>query len=375
MKCTSLFAAFIFAVLIADQAQAGAPLPGVFMPAGAMAQADDFPTATALPDGRVLVCDSTACQHFDPATNAWSAPTAMLNQHAEHTATALADGRVLIAGVGWITPGEPSAEIFNPATGQFTATGGMLTPRFSAVAVRLASGEVLVMGGYDANDGSTVLASAEIYSPTTGIFRATGAMATARIGFTATVLNDGRVLVAGGFLSGLYLANAEIYSPQTGTFTAVAGGMTQPRYQHAAALLADGRVLVAGGWSYYFTSMRPTASAEIFDPATGAFSALAASMTDSRESLMLTLLPSGLVLAAAGYDASNEVLDTAEVFDPSTATFTRLPTTLHAAVEAPATASLADGRVLVAGGSNGAGGYVVSADLFVPDRVFAGGFE
>jgi hypothetical protein len=151
--------------------------------------------------------------------------------------------------------------------------------------------------------------------------------------------------------------------------------MTQPRYQHAAALLADGRVLVAGGWSYYFTSLRPTASAEIFDPVSGAFSAIAASMTDSRESLILTLLPSGLVLAAAGYDASNEVLNTAEVFDPSKGTFALLPTTLHAAVEAPATAALADGRVLVAGGSNGAGGYVVAANLFVPDRVFAGGFE
>lgn len=300
----------------------------------------------------------------------------MLDQHVQHTATALADGRVLIAGTAWDTTSHPSAELFDPTTGQFSITGAMVAPRYGATAVRLPSGEVLIVGGFDALHGSALLASAEIYSPTSGTFRATGSMASALMGFAATALSDGRVLVTGGALaSGAYLASAEIYDPGTGTFATVPGGMTQPRYEHAAVALADGRVLIAGGWSFYYGSMRPVATAEVFDPATNTFSALSASMTDARESLVMTLLPSGLVLAAAGFDASNEVLNTAEVFDPASATFTRLSTTLQVAAESPATALLADGRVLVAGGANGSGGFVTSADLFVPDRVFADGFE
>lgn len=362
--------------LTAIPARADAPLPGVFVPAGELAQADDLITATALPDGGVLTCDSTTCQRFSPSAGTWSNPLVMQDQHVEHTATALLDGRVLIAGTAWNTTNHPSAELFDPVTDRFSTTGAMVAPRFGAAALRLQSGEVLIAGGRDTLHGSVPMASAEIYSPTSGTFRSTGSMASTREGFTATLLSDGRVLVTGGVsATGGFLASAEIYSPATGTFATVAGGMTQPRYEHAAVLLADGRVLIAGGWSYYYSSTRPVASAEIFDPSTNTFSALSASMTDSREGLAMALLPSGLVLAAAGFDAHNEVLNNADVFDPASGSFTRLPTTLQVAAESPATALLADGRVLVAGGASGNGGFVASASLFVPDRVFAEGFE
>lgn len=362
--------------LAAGSPQAADPLPGVFVPASSMAQADDYATATPLTDGRVLVCDSTTCQRFAPSTSTWDNPLVMQDQHVEHTATALPDGRVLIAGTDWDTTSHPSAELFDPTTDRFSTTGAMVAPRYGAAAVRLPSGEVLIVGGRDALNSSVPLASAEIYSPTSGTFRATGSMASTREGFTATLLSDGRVLVTGGVSATVgFLASAEIYNPATGTFATVAGGMTQPRYEHAAVMLADGRVLIAGGWSYYYSSTRPVASAEIFDPSTNTFSALSASMTDSREGLAMTLLPSGLVLVAAGFDAHNEVLNNADVFDPASGSFTRLPSTLQVAAESPATALLADGRVLVAGGASGRGGFVTSADLFVPDRVFAEGFE
>ena len=115
--------------------------------------------------------------------------------------------------------------------------------------------------------------STDALAQSSGTFVATGSMHGPRDGFTATLLNDGRVLVTGGF-DGQVTASAELYDPSAGKFIS-AGTMSTPRARHTATLLADGRILIAGGSS----GREP--SAELFDPSTGVFTPTG-SMVDAR---------------------------------------------------------------------------------------------
>jgi WD40 repeat protein len=187
----------------------------------ANARLDD--TVTLLSDGRVLVTggiDNTgktlaSAELYDPKTGKFSPAGSMTTTRAFHTATLLSDGRVLIAGgekkdtgvcASCSTPSLASAELYDPATGKFIPTGLMTTGRFSQTATLLLDGQVLIAGGAKDNSFTASLASAELYDPKTGTFTATGSMANARQNNTATLLSDGRVLIAGS-------AGCEVYQP------------------------------------------------------------------------------------------------------------------------------------------------------------------
>jgi hypothetical protein len=186
---------------------------------------------------------------------------------------------VLVAGGSLVAAGSgskptASAELYDPKTGNFSPTGSMNVARVGQTATLLDDGRVLMVGG----DGpSGPLASAELYDPKTGRFSQTGPMATMRISHTATLLPSGQVLITGGAdsdddgLAANILATAELYDPATGTFTP-AGSMETRREDQTATLLANGRVLIAGGIdgspppSPLMTTITSLASAELYVP-------------------------------------------------------------------------------------------------------------
>ncbi|OGN85993.1 MAG: hypothetical protein A2X23_06310 [Chloroflexi bacterium GWC2_73_18] len=232
-----------------------------------------------------------------------------------------------------------------------TPTGPMSNGRQIHTATLLADGRVLVAGGYEA--GNITLASADLYDPATDTFSATGSLAAARGSHTATLLSDGRVLVAGGgpaswSVGDAFLTSAELYDPTTGTFSPT-GSVTAARGFHTATLLADGRVLITGGHPAAWSATGPfIASAELYDPTTGTFSPTG-SMTVGRESHAATLLADGRVLITGGVTNTAPSLASAELYDPTTGTFS--PTgSLATARDLHTATLLSGGRVLVAGG-------------------------
>jgi hypothetical protein len=261
------------------------PSTGLFSAAGPITGSCVFCTATLLNDGRVLLARGgdqfpQPSLLYDPSTNAFATTGSMTTSRLSQTATLLSDGRVLIAGGLDLTLAAlATAELYDPMTGTFSPTGSMGASRAWTTATLLSDGRVLIAGGATAGDISTrkILASAELYDPKTGTFSPTGSMTTARGGQTATLLSDGRVLIAGGSnlrliaggsdspgdsLAGGNLASAELYDPKTGTFSPT-GSMTTARSGHTATLLSDGRVLMAGGSD---SSFQPLSSAELYQP-------------------------------------------------------------------------------------------------------------
>jgi len=335
-----------------------APTHPGFSATGSMSIARVGDTATLMADGRVLITGGTdgsttlaSAELYDPATGSFTLTGSMTTPRAWHTATLLADDRVLIAG-GYTDIGEfsVSAELYDPATGTFTHAGSMVQPHAVGIATLLLDGEVLIAGGLDpAAPEQRGFAAAELYNPKTGTFRTTGSMIQGRYGQAATLLADGRVLVAGGAGQSADLASAELFDPKTGRFAAT-GSMAQARYDLTATLLSGGKVLVAGGWYERGT----LASAELFDPKTGRFAATG-SMVQSRSDHTATLLADGRVLMAGGDQnlvgplGSGDVLASAELYDPRTGQYSDAGAMTQARDYQTAT-PLRDGSVLVAGG-------------------------
>ena len=234
----------------------------------------------------------------------------------------------------------------NERPGSWTDAALMSVGRTRFTMTELRDGNALVAGGRTSHFPRAATGTAELYVPHKGVWRTTGSMAFERENFSATLLRDGRVLAAGGRRfegnASITEASAEIYDPRTGAWM-FTGAMAGPRFQHAAAPLPDGRVLVAGGFAFG----RELETAEIFDPATGRWIP-APSMSEMRQAPTATALKDGRVLLAGGFNSCCSIA-TAEVYNPRTGAWSPA-----GAMSVPRgsfdAALLDDGRVLVAGG-------------------------
>jgi Galactose oxidase, central domain len=228
------------------------------------------------------------------------------------------------------------------STGTFIATGNMTTPRAQHTATLLTNGKILIVGGVAISPQASevLLASAELYDPTSGTFAVTGHMNAARRYHTATLLADGRVLIVGGYGIQGFPTGTELYDPSTGTFIATTGPCPSCDTLVTTTLLQDGRVLIGGP---------PTPM--VYDPATDSFSA-AGAYAGTGEALRFTStsLPNGRVLLTgdAGLDDFTERV---ELYDPHTGAFTATGS-LNYWMDLFTATLLMDGKVLIAGGEN-----------------------
>jgi len=241
------------------------------------------------------------------------------------------------------------------AAGEWLPADAMTVKRARHTATLLADGRVLVAAGFS----NKPLSSAELYDPGAETWSQTGDLVQQRQSHSSTRLPNGKVLVAGGFNSGAGTSqsSAELYDPATGMWSPT-GSMSQARDTHTATLLPNGKVLVAGGSG----NAGDLSSAELYDPATGTWSQTG-SMSGAREFHTATLLPNGKVLVAGG-TSSGVRLSTSELYDPAAGTWSQTASmsqarTLYAATLLPG------GTVLVTGGLGGVGA-LSSVELYDP---------
>lgn len=266
---------------------------------------------------------------------AFSSAGNMTTSRARHTATLLTNGKVLIAGgnrqpaLGVAPEILASAELFDPSTESFVPIGNMRVARAGHTATLLFDGRVLLAGG----SGT----SAELYDPSIGTFTETGSMITAQDWHTATLLGNGKVLFAGGFTRWPGIAVPELYDPATGRFTQI------PGYSSAgfacdwcapATLLPNGKVLLAR-----------SQPAQLYDPRAGAFEPAGEMISTDR--FTATALPNGRVLLTGGGLSGRS--PTSEIYDPASRSFTSAAPMAYGRGWHSSTL-LPDGTTLITGG-------------------------
>jgi N-acetylneuraminic acid mutarotase len=344
---------------------------GYWVPAGQLNTGRYQHTATLMASGRILIAGGTDSTGFATSSEElydYPHGTCTLTGSVvgsdgpryAHAATLLTDGNVLVTG-GRTTGSSPvlqTAQIYNSVQGMWIPAASMTTQRYDHKMTLLPNGLVLAAGGWN----SDILSSAELFDGNS--WTPTGAMNTPRSHNTQTLLANGKVLVAGGYndSSDTFLNTAELYNPTVGTWTYTAYPMITPRYYHTATLLPNGKVLVAGG-AYYDSSKAivpiNNTNVEIYDPATGKWTP-AKSLTKPRYGHRATLLPNGKVLVSGGYN--NGPANTSELYDPASGEWTTTP--MNTPRNGHTATLLLNGKVLVTGGDSTG----QSCELYDPAR-------
>ncbi|MBN2318603.1 MAG: hypothetical protein JXR49_05980 [Acidobacteria bacterium] len=269
--------------------------------------------AVLLPDGKVFIVGGydgsylASAEIYDPSTGEFELLANQMND-ARHNPNAilLADGRVFVSG-GFNGAFLSSVEVFDPVTRRFYDTPDMNHARDGHTTTLLDDGNVLIVGGCANAESNRIICDeyidvVEILDTDSGYSELEG-LNTPRAGHTASLLPDGRVLIAGGMDAGGLLASAEIYDPADDSFTQIAD-MDVARYEHTATTLAGGEILLAGGHS-----VSAAGSAEIFDPATGSFSPASSVMSVPKFRHTANALNDGRILLAGGLNSELMVFD------------------------------------------------------------------
>jgi hypothetical protein len=277
--------------------------------------------------------------------DSWSVGPFMTQQHAAGVSAELADGSVFVAGGDDTHPAKPVGELLAASgSGPFTPVGSMKQERMFPAGALLHNGDVLIAGGDDLDNESTpVPKTAELWSPASGgTFTPTGPMNVSRQVFALTTLPNGRALAVGGspdLASGAGSATAELFNPATGRWTRT-GSMPSGRLGHTATLLPDCRVLVVGDAGHAVT----------YNYVTGKFAVVGTEGLFKRSYHTATLLANGRVLVAGGEKGTQDPLPTASVWDPATGQFKPTANDMSSAHVQGFAARLPDGRVIVGGG-------------------------
>jgi N-acetylneuraminic acid mutarotase len=351
-----------------------------FETTGSLANARYGHTATLLPNGKVLAVGGYApgqgylasAELYDPASGTWTATGSLTNSRVGHTATLLTNGKVLVVGGSRsLLSGAITTELYDPASGTWTtiATFSQVTGH---TATLLPDGKVLVVGGFSSGLGSSCGASnslASLYDPTSDTWTETGRLTIGRSSHTATLLPNGKVLVAGGGQYGpdcshSILSTAELYDPATGTWTAT-GSLASARTAHEAVLLPSGQVLVAAGGliSSDGSTLSALLSAELYNPESGTWTSTG-SLTVARIGQTMTLLSDGKVLVAGGVSrsSSGSTRASAELYHPASGTWIATGS-LTTGRYSHVAALLPNNNVLIAGGYNGTSSFA-SSELY-----------
>ena len=357
-------AALALSIVLVLMCHVADSLAVVLVPTASMAVQRSDHAAVLLQDGRALVTGggTATAELYNVNTASWSSAGNLATGRFSHAAVLLQNGKVLVTGGALV--GTPqalgSAEMYDPGTNSWSGVPNMIGPRQLHTCTTLPDGRALVVGGLGGNE----LASVEIYDPVADTWTPGPSLAMARWGHSATLLQDGRVLVAGGTNGARNVHDAEIYDPATNLWS-TAGALITLRSSHSATLLGNGKVLVAGGIDQQASGWESLGSAELYDPVSAKWTAVAP-LGSTRSIHTASLLSNGMVLVVGGAVMSNPQIY-AETYDPSTDKWTAVFTGTESRAYHRATA-LANGDILIAGGAIAsgpfAGSLVDTAELF-----------